>query len=156
MSYAYGDNVTYQDGNVYYGDQPVATAEQYYDQASQIASSPPTTNEEWLPLGVFSVTTNNGQASTDKVVQLSLNKEGTIQGSLYDKLTDKSVAVVGAVDKQTQRVAMKPEGNDAIIFETGLNNLTTDQVPVLVHFDKTRQEQRLLVRLTKPETETPQ
>jgi hypothetical protein len=154
ITYAYGNNVTYQDGNVYYGDQPVATEEQYYDQANQIASAPPTANEEWLPLGVFSVATDQG-ASTDKVVQLALNKEGTIQGSLYDKLTDKTIAVEGAVDKQTQRVAMKPEGNQAIIFETGLNNLTMDQVPVLVHFDKNRTEQRALVRMTMPESATP-
>ena len=35
--YDYGGNVTYNDNTVYYGDQPVATAEQYYDQAAQIA-----------------------------------------------------------------------------------------------------------------------
>ena len=37
--YDYGENVTYDDGTVYYGDQPVASAEQYYAQAGQIADS---------------------------------------------------------------------------------------------------------------------
>ncbi len=39
--YNYGNNVTYQDNQVYYGDQPVATAEQYYQQASTLAESAP-------------------------------------------------------------------------------------------------------------------
>ena len=37
--YDYGNNVTYQGDQVYYGDQPVATADQYYQQASDIAQS---------------------------------------------------------------------------------------------------------------------
>ena len=37
--YNYGGNVTYQDDQVYYGSQPVATAEQYYQQASTLAAS---------------------------------------------------------------------------------------------------------------------
>ena len=37
--YDYGENVTYDDGNVYYGEEPVASAEQYYDEASRIAAS---------------------------------------------------------------------------------------------------------------------
>ena len=37
--YDYGGNVTYEGDTVYYGDEAVATAEQYYDQAEQIAES---------------------------------------------------------------------------------------------------------------------
>ena len=33
--YDYGENVTYDDGNVYYGEEPVASAEQYDDEASR-------------------------------------------------------------------------------------------------------------------------
>jgi hypothetical protein len=33
---------------------------------------------DWLPLGVFIVTTEKGQTTSDKIVQLSLNKEGEI------------------------------------------------------------------------------
>ena len=54
--YDYGKNIAYDQGTVYYGDQPVASAEQYYDQAGQIAASgQEATGEEWLPLGVFAV-----------------------------------------------------------------------------------------------------
>ncbi len=38
-SYSYGDTITYEGDTVYYNNQPAATAEQYQDQASQIADS---------------------------------------------------------------------------------------------------------------------
>jgi hypothetical protein len=68
-------------------------------------------------------------------------------------VTDKVTPVVGAVDKATQRVALRLEGNDELILETGLYNLTNDEVPVLVHFGPDRQEARSLIRLKKPEDE---
>ncbi len=150
--YDYGENVTYEDGDVYYGDQPVASAEQYYAQAGQIADSgQDAQDEEWLPLGVFAVIAEEGQTKTDKVVQLALNKEGAIRGNLQDSLADKVMPVVGAVDKKNQRVALRLEGNESVVVETGLYNLTNDEVPVLVHFGLDRQEPRTLIRLQQPE-----
>jgi len=150
--YDYGGNVTYEDETVYYGDQPVATAEQYYTEAEQIADSGQTAqNEEWLPLGVYAVITEPTQTQTDKVIQLAVNKDGVIRGNLHDALADKVIPIIGAVDKKTQRVAVKMEGNDAIVMETGLYNLTNDEVPVLVHFSADRQEGRTLIRLKQPE-----
>jgi hypothetical protein len=150
--YDYGENVTYDDGNVYYGDQPCASAEQYYDQAGQIADSAQTPqNDEWLPLGVFAVIAEPTQTKTDRVLQLALNKNGAIRGNLQDFLADKVTPVVGAVDKKTQRVALKLEGSDAMVAETGLYNLTNDEVPVLVHFSADRVEDRTLIRLKQPE-----
>ena len=150
--YDYGGNVTYEDNTVYYGDQPIATAEQYYDQAEQIADSgKEPQNEEWLPLGVFAVIAKPTQTQTDKVVQLAVNKDGVIRGNFQDNLTDKVVPVIGAVDKKTQRVAIRAEGSDKIVVETGLYNLTNDEVPVLVHFGPDKQELRTLIRLQQPE-----
>ena len=42
--YSYGDNVYYQDGSVYYGEQPVATEEEYAAQAEAIATNFPKPN----------------------------------------------------------------------------------------------------------------
>jgi hypothetical protein len=108
-------------------------------------------NEDWLPLGVFAVVAEPTQTQADKVVQLAVNKEGVIRGNLQDALTDKVVPVSGAIDKQSQRVAMKIEGIDNVVVETGLYNLTNDEVPVLVHFGPDRQESRTLMRLQSPE-----
>jgi hypothetical protein len=153
--YDYGGNVVYDNDTVYYGDQPVASADQYYEQATQIAESGQTSqNEEWLPLGVFAVIAEPTQTQTDKVVQLALNKEGAIRGNYQDFLTDKVTPVAGAVDKQTQRVSLKLEGNDTVVVETGLYNLTNDEVPVLVHVGPDRQEPRTLIRLQPPEGQT--
>jgi hypothetical protein len=150
--YDYSENVTYEDGNVYYSDQPVASAEQYYDEAGRIADAgQEAQDEEWLPLGVFAVIAEPTQTQTDKVVQLALNKEGAVRGNFQDFLADKVMPVVGAVDKKTQRVALKLEGSDAVVVETGLYNLTNDEVPVLVHFGSDRQEPRTLIRLKQPE-----
>jgi hypothetical protein len=152
--YDYGGNVTYDDGNVYSDGQPVASAEQYYDQANQIAAAGQNAqNEDWLPLGIFAVLASEEQTQTDKVVQLAMNKEGVVRGNYHDLLADKVTPVVGAVDKETQRVAIKIEGNDSLVVETGLYNLTNDEVPVLLHFGPDRQEVRTLVRLQQPDSE---
>lgn len=173
--YDYGSNVTYEDGNVYMGDQPVATAQEYYDQADQIAQAGSSAdsssdnpannantestaenaddNEEWIPLGVFAVIAEEDQTHTDKVLQLALNREGVIRGNFQDLLTDKLTPVSGAVDKSSQRVSLKLEGNDSVIVETGLYNLTNDEVPILVHIGPDRQEGRVLIRLQQPADE---
>ena len=39
FTYDYGDNITYQDGQVYYGEQPAGTEAQYAEQASAIADA---------------------------------------------------------------------------------------------------------------------
>jgi hypothetical protein len=84
------------------------------------------------------------------VVQLAVNKEGAVRGNFHDFITDQATPVVGAVDKKNQRVAIRLEGNDELVLETGLYNLTNDEVPVLVHFGADRQEARTLIRLEKP------
>ena len=152
--YDYGGNVTYDDGTVYSDGQPVGSAEEYYNQANEIAAdgqSPQ--NEEWLPLGIFAILVSEEQTQTDKVVQLALNKEGAIRGNYHDLMADKVTPVAGAIDKETQRAAIKIEGSDSVVVETGLYNLTNDEVPVLVHFGPDRQEARTLIRLQQPELE---
>jgi hypothetical protein len=152
MYYDYGSNVAYDDGQVYVDDQPVATAQEYYDQANQIAAAgAQATNEDWLPLGVFAIVADEGQTHTDKIVQLAINRDGAVRGNYQDLLTDQVTPIVGAVDKTTQRVSMKLQGNDQLVVETGLYNLTNDEAPVLVHFGADRQEGRLFIRLKQPE-----
>ena len=149
--YDYEDNVAYEDGSVYYEGEAVATAEQYYEQATEIAEAGSATeDEEWMPLGVFAVIKEAGQTQTDKVLQLALNREGAIRGNLQDMLTDEVKPLVGSVDKDSQRVAIKMEGNDSVVLEAGLYNLTNDEVPALVHFDAQRQQAITLIRLKNP------
>jgi hypothetical protein len=53
-------------------------------------------------------------------MQLAMNKEGAIRGNFQNFLTDKVTPVSGALDKETQRVALKLEENDSLVLETGL------------------------------------
>jgi hypothetical protein len=147
--YEYGDNVTYQGDQVYYGTQPVATADQYYQQAADIAQTQPPADggsTEWLPLGVFSLVQGD-QSDTNVMFQLAVNKSGTIAGNYYSALTGTTAQVHGSVDKQTQRAAWTVGDNKATVYDTGVTNLTKDEAPVLIHIGKEKTQQWLLVRL---------
>jgi hypothetical protein len=152
--YYYGDNVYYDDGNVYYGENQVATAEQYYQQADAIAQNVPEADEEkseWLPLGVFGLTTDDSGQS-NMMLQLAVSKEGVIAGTYYNESTQQSHPVEGAVDKKSQRAAWKlsDSADSVMVMETGVYNLTKDEVPLLVHFGAERSQQWLMVRLNEP------
>jgi hypothetical protein len=147
--YDYGTNITYDDNDVYYGNQPVATAGEYYDQASNIAatgSGASADEGQWTPLGVFGLVQRE-QASASAVFQLATNKQGAIGGNFCDMLTGSTLQVHGSVDKQTQRAAWTVGDNKTTVYDTGIYNLTKDEAPLLVHFGKDRTEQWLLVRL---------
>jgi hypothetical protein len=153
IAYDYGTNVTYDDNQVYYGDQPVATADQFYQQASDIASGAPNASPdegEWKPLGVFGLVQGE-QASASAVYQLATNKQGAIGGNFSDMLTGSTLVVHGSVDKQTQRAAWTAGDNKTTVYEAGISNLTKDELPVLVHFGKDRTQQWMLVRLKQPD-----
>ena len=156
--YDYGDNVTYQSDYVYYGSQPVSTAQQYYQGAVTLADSNTATQSvssasqsgstQWLPLGVFGLMAD-GQKSPEMVFQLAVDKAGAIAGNYYDEIADTTAPVSGAVDKKNQRVAWHVGSNKNLVIETGLYNLTLDQSTALVHYGPDRCQQYVLVRVKK-------
>jgi len=154
VSYDYGNNVTYQDNDVYVNGQDVGTSEQYYDQAATLAHSGTAAeapaDANWLPLGVFAFTKTD-QTKSDVTIQLAVNKQGTLRGNYTDTVTNKTQLIHGSVDKKTQRVAFTVGDNTTNVVETGLYNLTKDEAPALLHFGKDRTEQWLLVRLKQPD-----
>lgn len=159
MYYDYGNNVTYQDNSVYVNGQSVGTGEEYYNQASTIASTGASAQApadgDWMPLGVFALTKSDTSKS-DVTIQLAVNKDGVIRGNSTDTQTDKNQVIQGSVDKQTQRVAFTVGDNTENVVETGLYNLTKDEAPCLIHFGKDKTEQWLLVRLQPPADGAPQ
>ncbi len=153
VTYSYGNNITYQDDQVYYGNQPVATAEQYYQQASTLAQSAPVPDakaDDWMPLGVFAFVQKE-QSDPHYVMQLAINKSGTIEGNYSDVVSGTNVPIQGAVDKRTQRAAWTVGKNKNTVCETGIYNLTQDEAPALLHIGKDKTQQWLLVRLKQPE-----
>ncbi len=152
IAYNYGSNITYQDNQVYCGDQAVATAGEYYQQAAALAQSAPATdpNADWIPLGVFALVQKE-QSDPHYVMQLAVNKSGALAGNYSDLLSGTNLPIQGSVDKKTQRVAWTIGNNKTTVGEAGLYNLTQDEAPVLIHIGKDKTQQWLLVRLKQPE-----
>ena len=158
--YDYGNTVVYQDNSVYVDGQDVGTADEYYQQAQDLADTGAEATsdddaKQWLPLGVFAMTHDN-QTSSNLVLQLAVNKAGIIRGNYTSTITNDTKPVQGSVDKKTQRAAFTIGDNKQNVIETGIYNLTKDQVPVLVHFGKDKTEQWLLVRLKQNEQQAGQ
>jgi hypothetical protein len=154
-AYSYGENVYYSGDQVYYGEQPIASVEEYAEQAETIATTPPAAapdKAEWLPLGV-SALTQDGQATGTApsiYMQLAISKQGVISGTLKNSLTGKAQSLEGMADKKSQRVAWVVSGQDRPIAETGLSNLTQDTAPALIHFADGQTQQWLMVRIPEP------
>lgn len=151
--YNYGTNITYQDNQVYYGNQQVATADEYYQQASTLAQSAPPPDSkatDWMPLGVFALVQND-QAEPHYVMQLAVNKAGTLAGNYSDLVSGTTLPIQGAVDKKSQRVAWTVGNNKNTVGETGIYNLTQNEAHVLLHIGKDKTQQWMLVRLKQPE-----
>jgi hypothetical protein len=152
-TYDYGNNVTYQGGNVYYGSQPVGTTDQYYQQATNLATNaaPPSDDSEWMPLGVFALMQGDSRQPSS-TVQLAINKQGIVRGNSVQDGSDVTQLVQGSVDKQTQRMAWTVGSNKTVVFDTGLYNLTKKEAPLLVHTGKDQTDQWLMVRLKQDQS----
>jgi hypothetical protein len=155
VAYNYGDSVYYEGDTVYQGEQPVASAEEYTQQAETIVASAPEVapvNADWLPLGVFALSPD-GQSSgppPSLFLQMAISKEGVIRGTLNNSATGKTQDIEGMVDKASQRSAWTVAGQSRPIMETGISSLTKDTAPSLVHFADGQTQQWLMVRLEEP------
>ena len=156
--YGSGGNVTYEGDTVYVNEQPVP-ADQYAMQAQQTAGAgaeqltqplPEGQEMEWMPLGVFALSTSAEETTPTRSMQLAISKEGVINGTLINADTKKTLPLQGAVDRKTQRACWYAGDKTDVVAETGIYNLTQDQTSILVHFGKDRTEEYLLVRLDPP------
>jgi hypothetical protein len=148
-SYDYGDELTYEGGNVALYGQPIATAAQYWQSANDLVAQgqqQPPKDAKWLPLGVFSAIRGDEKKS-DMLMELAVDKQGTVRGSYYNTGDKNSQPIDGAVDTKTQRIAWVVADRKNIVFDTGIFNLTKEETPILVHFGQEKTEQWTLVRL---------
>ena len=155
MYYDYGNNVTYENNNVYVNGENAGTAGQYYDQAANLAST-----GAFGPGAVRRGLAAIGCVCLDQVRRVQVRCHDPVGGEQArrdsrqstDTVTNKNQVIQGSVDKQTQRVAFTVGENKANVVETGLYNLTKDEAPCLIHFGKDKAEQWLLVRMQQPDT----
>ena len=157
--YGQGGNVVYTDNSVYINGEQIATTTEFAQSAADLATvqAPETEAEaqqaEWMPLGTFAVSAGEKDVDPTRMVQLAVNKQGVISGTLFNTQTEETQSIQGQVDKQTQRVAMRVGESEDLIVESGLYNLTQNEAPVLVHFGTQKTENWLLVRLEDPAPE---
>lgn len=149
--YGYYDDGFYEWPSDAY-DSGNGSSEVYAEQKETIQNAPQgSTSDEWMPLGVFALTRgSNSQTTPNIYLQLALNKEGLLSGTYYNTSTDAAYGAEGVVDQETQRAAWKVVDNEgAPILETGIYNLTRDDVPVRVNFSDGTSQEMLLVRLAE-------
>jgi hypothetical protein len=153
VDYDYGSSVVYQNNNVYVDGQDVGTAQDYANQAISLAhqgqKADATPEQEWQALGVFALVQGDEKTSNN-IFQMAVNKDGVIRGNYYDGLMDSTTPIYGSIDKKTQRAAWTIGKTQDRVFEAGIENLTKDQTPVLVHFGADKTQQWLLVRVQQP------
>jgi hypothetical protein len=154
--YDYGTSVYYEGDSVYStGGEVICSADEYAQQAQTIASSVPEVEPEsvqWLPLGVFAITENEGSAEDATLfLQLAISKEGIIAGTFQNTATDNAFEVEGTIDKESQRAAWGPVDEDWPIMETGIYNLTENEAGALLHFEDGETQQWTLIRLDDPD-----
>ena len=152
-AYDYGTNITYQDDQVYYGNQPVATAAEYYQQASTLAASAPARRGKPATGPHWASSHWSRKSSPTRTTSCSWRStsQGRIGGNYSDLISGTTLPIQGAVDKKTQRVAWTVGNSKNTVGETGLYNLTQDEAPALIHIGKNKTQQWLLVRLKQSE-----
>lgn len=120
-----------------------------YVEAPSTAASVAVPEDEWLPLGVFAVAQKEEEAAYSNLfMELAANKQGIIAGTYYNSSTDRTYALDGYIDQQTQeayfRLSDQPESP---LLSTGIFNLTQDVVPILVDFPQDGDQNWVLVRV---------
>lgn len=154
IAYDYGGNVYYQDGMVYFDDQPTVSIVDYATSARRLATSGVVdagNPEDWTPLGVFALADENG-ADPSMYFQLALNKNGALGGNFYNAYSDQTTPIQGSVDLQTQRAAWVISSNPDTVFETGLYNLTQPETSILAHMNNNEDQTLFMVRVDAPES----
>ncbi len=106
-----------------------------------------------MSLGVFTLTKDGDDSITpNNYMQLALDKNGNIDGTLYNTTLDQTYPLEGIVDKENQRAAwMMSDNENSPIIETGIYNLTKDETPVRIIFADGSTENGILIRLSQPE-----
>jgi hypothetical protein len=155
--YGSGGSVYYEGDTVYANGEEIP-ADEYAQQAEQIATSQPEVANpdelEWMPLGVFAITKDGDpKAVPNMFLQLAVSKEGIIAGTLQNKTTDQTESIDGMVDQKSQRAAWTISGKNTPIMETGIANLTENETSALVHFADGTTQQWLMLHIENPDAQ---
>lgn len=105
---------------------------------------------EWYPLGIFALSSSPETSSTSNFVyQLAVNKQGEVDGTLYNTSTNLVYDIEGSLNQETQIVSFRVANDTAPVMSTGLFNLTQDQTQILVQFVNGSEQTWTLTRLNQ-------
>ncbi len=143
-------------------DGTVETTEEATDSGDATSTEPQdftSTNEandpsQWLALGVFALAQND-QTEPTTLIQLSVNKQGQINGSYYDLVSDNGTPVGGQLDVDKQKAAWTVGETSKNVFATSVDTLTGDSGPVTLHLSNGDTQDWNLIRLKQPEPAAP-
>ncbi len=148
FEYLYDRNVTFHKDVIYVNGQPIANHEDFVVSAKQLATAGvarPDAN--WTPIGTFLVSTSPRSQSSPQALQLAMDQDGNLTGVYAHWLSKKVHQVQGKVVAETQRAVFSIGSQHEITFETGLANLTEDNVRLWVHLPDAHSQTWLLSRI---------
>jgi hypothetical protein len=159
--YDYGPNgnVVYRNNNVYVNGTLAGTTDEYTNSVTALANANQATGttdstnnqaDNWLPLGTFAMLPENGDTKPSQTLQLAIDKAGNVSGVLFDLTKDTSTPIHGSLDQKTQRVAFDLGTKSGLVAETGIYNLSKDDVTLLVHHGNDKPQTCTLVRFQTP------
>ena len=101
---------------------------------------------DWFPLGMFSLVPP-GNTDGSAMLQLAIGKDGAIRGTYQDVMTNSVFPLSGSLDKKTQNVSWNLDANKAVVYETGLHNLTEPITALMVRFGDQKKQKWTMRRV---------
>ncbi|HEX4415999.1 MAG TPA: hypothetical protein VH107_20375, partial [Lacipirellulaceae bacterium] len=155
--YGQGEYINCNGGNVYVNGRLYEPTPVYYAQTVRLIDQAPllepdaAADADWMPLGVFAVTPD-GANQPSVIMQLAITKNGIIGGTASDQQAGASYHIDGTVDQKTQRAVWSymDGGNNRIVMESSINNLTQNESTGLIHFGPNDQRVVEFVRMPEP------
>lgn len=141
-----GDTVVVESGTT--EETPEATEDAAATGTTPTIVPAATDPSEWMTIGVFALA-QTGQTEPTTLIQLAVNKQGQLNGSYYDLVSDNGTPVSGQVDTTTQRAAWTVGPNSKNVFATTIETLTSDNGSVTLHLPNGKTQNWNLVRVNK-------
>jgi hypothetical protein len=104
---------------------------------------------EWLTIGVFALA-QTGQTEPTTLIQLSVNKQGLLNGTYYDLVSDNGTPIAGQIDTTTERAAWTVGPNSKNVFTTTIETLTSETGPAKLNLPGGKTQDWNLIRVNKP------
>ena len=148
FEYRYDRNVVFHKDVIYVNGVAIATHHDFVSAARRLAADESVQpNSKWTPIGTFLLSTSPNSKIDPQVVQLAADQFGNISGVYFHWVSGAVHSVEGKVDTATQRVVFTIGAGKNITIETGLANLTDDEVRLWAHLPNHQSQTWLLARI---------